>query len=58
MVLLFYAYATGVFSARQIERATYESLPFRFIAHFRQTFLGEIRELFVQILLLAQAWAI
>lgn len=66
LALLFYAYATGVFSSRQIERATFESLPFRFIAgnlhpdhdtiaHFRKTFLSEIRELFVQILLLAQA---
>lgn len=63
--LLFYGYATGVFSSRKIERATYESLPFRFlagnlhpdhdtIAHFRQAFLSEIQELFVQILLLAQ----
>src|SRR3990170_7510877 len=64
--LLFYGYATGVFSSRKIERATYESLPFRFIASglhpdhdtiatFRKTFLAEIQELFVQILLLAQA---
>src|SRR3990170_2243604 len=64
--LLFYGYATGVFSSRKIERATYESLPFRFIASglhpdhdtiatFRKTFLAEIKELFVQILLLAQA---
>ena len=30
--LLFYGYATGVFSARRIEKATYESLPFRFLA--------------------------
>jgi transposase len=63
--LLFYGYATGVFSSRKIERATYESIPFRFIAsglhpdhdtiaNFRKTFLAEIRELFVQILLLAQ----
>ena len=63
--LLFYAYATGLFSSRKIERATYESIPFRFvagglhpdhdtIAHFRKTFLPEIQELFVQILLLAQ----
>jgi len=63
--LLFYAYATGVFSSRKIERATYESIPFRFIAgglhpdhdtiaNFRKTFLPEIQELFVQILLLAQ----
>ena len=64
--LLFYGYATGVFSSRKLERATYESIPFRFvaggwhpdhdtIAHFRKTFLTEIQDLFVQILLLAQA---
>lgn len=63
--LLFYGYATGVFSSRQIEKATYESIPFRFIAgglhpdhdtlaNFRQTFLAEIAELFVQVLLVAQ----
>jgi transposase len=63
--LLFYGYATGVFSSRKIERATYESIPFRFIAGnlhpdhdtlaaFRRTFLAEIKELFVQVLLLAQ----
>lgn len=63
--LLFYGYATGVFSSRKIERATHENLAFRFIAgdlhpdhdtiaHFRKTFLVEIRELFVQILLLAR----
>lgn len=64
--LLFYAYATGLFSSRKIERVTYESIPVRFvaggwhpdhdtIAHFRKTFLAEIQDLFVQILLLAQA---
>jgi len=63
--LLFYGYATGVFSSRKIERQTHESIPFRFIAsglhpdhdtlaNFRKTFLPEIQELFVQILLLAQ----
>lgn len=63
--LLFYGYATGVFSTRKIEKATYESIPFRFIAgglhpdhdtiaHFRKRFLKEIKELFVQILLLAE----
>ncbi len=63
--LLFYGYATGVFSSRKIERATSEHFPFRFvasglhpdhdtIANFRKTFLTEIQELFVQILLLAQ----
>jgi transposase len=64
--LLFYGYATGTFSSRKIEKATHESIPFRFIAgglhpdhdtiaHFRKTFLAEIQELFVQVLLLAQA---
>ena len=63
--LLFYGYATGVFSSRKLERATYESVPFRFLAGnqhpdhdtlaaFRKTFLSELQELFVQILLLAQ----
>ncbi len=63
--LLFYGYATGVFSSRKIEQATYESIPFRYIAgdlhpdhdtiaNFRKTFLAEIQELFVQILLLAE----
>lgn len=64
--LLFYGYATGVFSSRKLEKATYEHIAFRFIAgglhpdhdtiaNFRKTFLAEIRELFVQILLVAQA---
>src|SRR3990172_6800721 len=63
--LLFYGYATGVFSSRKLEKATYENLPYRFIvgdlhpdhdtiAHFRKTFLPELKDLFVQILLLAQ----
>ena len=63
--LLFYGYATGVFSSRKIEKATHESIPFRYIAsglhpdhdtiaNFRKTFLAEIQALFVQILLLAQ----
>lgn len=63
--LLVYGYATGVFSARKIERATYESAPFRLlagnlhpdhdtIATFRRAFLGELKGLFVQVLLLAQ----
>ncbi|WP_300088432.1 transposase, partial [uncultured Nitrosomonas sp.] len=32
LALLVYGYATGVFSSRKIERATYDSLAFRFIA--------------------------
>ena len=30
--LLAYGYATGTFSSRKLERATYETAPFRFIA--------------------------
>ena len=63
--LLLYGYCTGVFSSRKIERATVESLPFRYlagawqpdhdtIANFRRSFLVEIKELFVEVLLLAQ----
>lgn len=63
--LLFYGYASGVFSSRKIEKATYENIPFRYvagglhpdhdtIAHFRKAFLKEIEELFVKILLIAQ----
>jgi len=62
--LLFYGYATGVFSTRKIERATWETIPFRYIAgdrhpdhdtiaSFRKTFLPELKELFVQLLVLA-----
>jgi len=54
-----------VFSSRKIEKATYENIPFRFIAsglhpdhdtiaNFRKIFLAEIQELFVQILLMAK----
>jgi transposase len=63
--LLLYGYATGVFSSRKIEKATYESIPFRFlaggshpdhdtIAHFRKAFLADLKALFVQVLLVAQ----
>jgi transposase len=63
--LLFYGYTTGTFSSRQIEKATYESIPFRFIAgnlhpdhdtiaNFRSRFLPQIQDLFVQVLLIAQ----
>jgi Transposase domain (DUF772) len=59
--------ARGVFNSRKIERATFESLSFRFIAgewhpdhdtlaHFRWSFLEEIKALFVEVLLLAQAF--
>jgi len=63
--LLIYGYATRVFSSRAIERATYDSVAFRFIAanahpdhdtiaSFRQRFLPQIEELFVQVLKLAR----
>jgi len=63
--LLVYGYATGVFSSRKLERATYDSVAFRFIAAndhpdhdtiaaFRRRFLKEIEELFVHVLLLAR----
>jgi transposase len=63
--LLFYGYATGVFSSRQIEEKSYSSIPFYFIAGglhpdhdtintFHQDFLVNLKELFVQILLIAQ----
>lgn len=66
LALLFYGYATGQFSSRRIERATYDSVAFRFIAAnthpdhdtiaaFRKRFLPQLKNLFVQILLVARA---
>jgi transposase len=63
--VLVYGYATGVFSSRKLERATYDSVAFRFIAAndhpdhdtiavFRRRFLPQIEALFVQVLLLAR----
>jgi transposase len=63
--LLVYGYATSVFSSRKLERATYDSVAFRFIAAndhpdhdtiatFRRRFLKEIEALFVKVLLLAR----
>ena len=65
--LLVYGYATGVFSSRKLERATYDLVAFRFIAAndhpdhdtiatFRRRFLPEIEALFVQVLLLADVF--
>jgi transposase len=62
--LLLYGYMTGVFSSRKIEQATWESIPFRYLAGgmhpdhdtlatFRRTFLDEIVAVFAQVLLLA-----
>jgi len=64
LALLVYGYATGVFSSRKIERATYDSVAFRYIAAgthpdhdtlatFRRRFLDELTELFVQVLEMA-----
>jgi len=63
--LIIYGYATGVFSSRKLERATYDSVAFRFIganehpdhdtiAAFRRRFLPQIETLFVQVLMLAR----
>jgi transposase len=63
--VLFSGYVPGVFSSRKLERATYERIPFRYLAgnlhpdhgtlaHFRRTFLPEVQEAFVQILLVAR----
>src|SRR5271155_2306094 len=62
--LLIYGYATGGFSSRKLERATYDSVAFRFItanehpdhdtiATFRRRFLKDIEGLFVRVLELA-----
>jgi transposase len=63
--ILVYGYATGVFSSRKLERASYDSVAFRFvaanqhpdhdtIAAFRRRFLKQIEALFVQVLMLAR----
>ena len=65
VALLFYGYATGVRSSRKLERATYESVAFRYIAAnthpdhetiaaFRRRFLPHLNGIFDRILLLAQ----
>jgi transposase len=63
--LLIYGYATGTFSSRKIERATYDSLAFRYIAcnrhpdhdtlaTFRKRFGQEFQSAFVQVLQVAR----
>jgi transposase len=63
--ILVYGYATGVFSSRKLERATYDSVAFRYVAAnahpdhdtiavFRRRFLPQIEALFVQVLVLAR----
>jgi transposase len=64
--LMMYGYATKVFSSRALERATYDSVAFRFIAGnehpdhdtiaaFRKRFIGQIEPLFIEVLKLARA---
>lgn len=63
--LLIYGYATGTHSSRKIERATYDSLAFRFmacdqhpdhdtLANFRRRFGKELSAIFVQVLQVAR----
>jgi transposase len=64
--LMVYGYATKTFSSRAIERASYDSVAFRFIAGnehpdhdtiatFRKRFLPQIQALFIDVLRLARA---
>ncbi len=64
VALLFYGYATGVFSSRKLERSTYDSVAFRYIAAnthpdhdtiaaFRKRCLPELKGIFVEILTIA-----
>lgn len=66
IALLLYGYATGVFSSRKIERATYEDVAFRILAadahphfttinEFRKTHWSALASLFYQVLQLCQA---
>lgn len=59
--LLFYSYAIGNFSSRNIERSTYELIPVLYITGgthpdhdtintFRSRFLGDLKDLFLEIL--------
>ncbi len=63
--MLVYGYATKVFSSRALERATYDSVAFRFIAGnehpdhdtiaaFRKRFLGQVEAVFIQVLQVAR----
>ncbi len=63
--LLFYGYATGIFSSRKLEKATHDRIDFRYITcnlhpdhdtinEFRRRFLDDLKPLFTQILLMAR----
>jgi len=65
IALLFYGYSNGIFSSRKLEKATYESIPVRYIcanthpdhdtiANFRKRFLPHISKYFLEILKIAR----
>ena len=65
LALLFYGYATGTFSSRKLEKATYDSMAYMYICAnthpdhdsintFRQRFLKELKGLFLAILVIAK----
>ena len=65
LAILVYGYATGVFSSRKLEQASYDSVALRYIgagnhpdhdtlATFRRRFLDELSDLFVQVLEMAK----
>ena len=65
IALLIYGYATGVYSSRKIETASYESIAFRYVAGnehpdhatlagFRKSYLKEFEAIFVQVLQVAK----
>ena len=62
--MLIYGYATGVYSSRKIERTSYDSIAFCYLAAnphphhdtlatFRRRFLPQVEKLFVQVLEIA-----
>jgi hypothetical protein len=66
LALLFYGYATGVFSSRKLEKATHDSMAFKYLCanenpdhdtinSFRKRFSKDIEGLFVELLVLAEA---
>ena len=69
VAVLFYGYATGIFSSRRLEKACKDSIAFHYIcsntypdhdtiAHFRKRFLKKLEALFVKILLVAEGMKI
>ena len=66
VALLFYGYSTGVFSSRKLEKASHDSIAFRYVCansnpdhdtinSFRKRFSKELAALFVEILVVAEA---